>query len=86
MDTIRATIKSKKRFSASLHPRETLNARVFMSNAQPDTYTGEYTVTPNNTVQILNTKNLLMADSVTVNPIPSNYGLITWNGSSLKVS
>lgn len=51
-----------------------------------DNYEGDYVVTPSNEAQILNTNHLRMMQNVTINPIPSNYGLITWNGSNLRVS
>ena len=49
-------------------------------------YTGDYVVTPSMEEQVLETNGLRMTDNVTINPIPSNYGLITWNGSFLTVS
>ena len=49
-------------------------------------YTGAYEVTPNQETQILRTAELSMTDDVTIYPIPSNYGLVTWNGSILTVS
>lgn len=49
-------------------------------------YTGSYTVTPSNQTQTLQTVNLLMTSNLVINPIPSNYGLITWDGSTLTVS
>jgi hypothetical protein len=49
-------------------------------------YTGDYTITPTQETQVLMTSNLRMTDNVTINPIPSNYGLITWDGSKLTVS
>lgn len=49
-------------------------------------YRGAYVVTPNTETQILPTANRTMGQNVVVNPIPSNYGLITWNGSVLTVS
>ena len=49
-------------------------------------YLGPYTVTPTQSTQVLYTDEHSMTDNVTVNPIPSNYGLITWNGSVLTVS
>ena len=52
----------------------------------PNPYTGNYTVTPTGETQTLSTADLMMTQDVTVNPIPSNYGLITWNGSTLTVS
>ena len=51
-----------------------------------DPYTGEYTVTPSTETQVIHTNNLRMTDDITVNPIPSNYGLITWDGSTITVS
>lgn len=51
-----------------------------------DPYVGEYEITPCAEAQTLLTKNLRMTDNITVNPIPQNYGLITWNGSFLTVS
>lgn len=49
-------------------------------------YPGPYSVTPSQEAQVLNTKDLKMTQNVVVEPIPSNYGLITWNGSTLTVS
>ena len=51
-----------------------------------DPYTGAYEVTPSSETQVLETNNLRMTDNVTINPIPNNYGLITWNGSIITVS
>lgn len=49
-------------------------------------YTGKTEVTPSRETQILNTAGLVVNQNIKVNPIPSNYGLITWNGSVLTVS
>ena len=51
-----------------------------------DPYTGEYTVTPTEEIQTLATAGKTMRQNVTVEAIPSNYGLITWNGSTILVS
>ena len=52
-----------------------------------DYYSGEYTVTPLADVAVvLPTEGLMMSGNVTINPVPSNYGLITWNGATLTVS
>lgn len=50
------------------------------------TYTGEYEVTPSAETQTLDTEGLRLTRPVTVNPIPQNYGLITYNGAVLTVS
>lgn len=49
-------------------------------------YHGTYEVTPSDDTQILSTKNTRLTDDIVVNPIPSNYGKITWDGSILTVS
>lgn len=59
-------------------------ARDYVSDRDP--YTGSYTVTPTQSEQVLLTNNLRMTDNITVEAIPSYYGLITWNGSTLTVS
>mgnify|MGYP006967188972 CR=1 FL=1 len=50
------------------------------------TYTGVTEVTPTTAEQVLDTSNKVVARNIVINPIPSNYGLITWNGSTLTVS
>ena len=52
----------------------------------PPSYTGSYTVTPSAETQTLETNELYMTGNITINPIPSNYGLITWDGSTITVS
>ena len=52
----------------------------------PSEYRGAYSVTPNSETQILSTANRMMGQNVVINPIPNNYGLITWDGSVLTVS
>ena len=51
-----------------------------------DLYGGPYEVTPTQATQTLQTRGHTLQNNVTVNPIPSNYGLITWNGVVLTVS
>ena len=49
-------------------------------------YDGIAEITPSQNTQILQTSNKALTRNIVVNPIPSNYGLITWNGSTLTVS
>jgi len=60
--------------------------KVLMVDLDHPRYPGPYEVTPTQGTQILETANLQLEENVIVNPIPSNYGLITWNGSYLTVS
>ena len=52
----------------------------------PETYSGDYSVTPSQTPQVLKTGGLMMANDIIIEKIPDYYGLITWNGSFIKVS
>ena len=49
-------------------------------------YRGEYAVAPTGERQTLPTSGRTLAQDITIEPIPSNYGLIAWNGSVLTVS
>ena len=49
-------------------------------------YDGPTEFTPNGSTQTIEIANKKALENITINPIPSNYGLITWNGSELTVS
>ena len=49
-------------------------------------YTGSYEFTPTQSTQTAPTANKTLTGNITINPIPSNYGLITWDGATLTVS
>jgi hypothetical protein len=51
-----------------------------------DTYDGETSFTPTPSTQVVPTSGKIVAENIIVNPIPSNWGLITWNGAVLTVS
>lgn len=49
-------------------------------------YEGDYYVTPGDEEQVLPTQGKRLTEDLVIGPIPSNYGRITWNGSTLTVS
>lgn len=49
-------------------------------------YEGPYTVTPSRQTQTLSTRGFAMTEDVVVEPIPQNYGLVTYNGRILTIS
>lgn len=51
-----------------------------------DEYDGPYEVTPTSSEQTLSTTDKILSADIIIHPIPSNYGLITWNGATLTVS
>ena len=44
-----------------------------------DPYTGVYEATPTNSVQVFETATKMMGKNFVVNPIPKEYGLITYD-------
>lgn len=64
----------------------TLPTQITRDLVERTPYTGDYTITPSSEAQVLDTNGLRMTDNITINPIPNNYGLITWNGSTITVS
>ena len=63
-----------------------IDMQVVTQVVNPEEYEGEYTVTPTQVRQVLSTDRKVMTGDITIEPIPSNYGLITWDGSSITVS
>lgn len=51
-----------------------------------ETYRGEYTFTPSAQTQTIEIAGKTARENIIINPVPSNYGLITWNGSTITVS
>jgi hypothetical protein len=51
-----------------------------------DTYDGDYVFTPTQETQTVHTKEKVLLENIIINPIPNNYGLITWNGAIMTVS
>lgn len=51
-----------------------------------EVYPGPVEITPSAEKQVLQTGGYRMTEDMVINPIPNNYGLITWNGSTITVS
>ena len=49
-------------------------------------YDGEADITPSAVEQRLETAGRMMREDIVIQPIPRNYGLITWNGTTITVS
>ena len=57
----------------------------YQMTAVPE-YHGAMEVTPSDQTQTLETDGRLVNGNIVINPIPNNYGLITWDGSTITVS
>ena len=69
----------------AISPDDTLSVETGLINVGFP-YSGSYTVIPSRETQTLPTRNKVLLDDIEVAPIPNNYGLITWDGSTLTVS
>ena len=76
-------------YEVSLESEEDLDFIVeneFAFVIEKESYSGPYIVVPSKYAQVLNTEDKFLDSNITVEAIPSNYGLITWNGAVLTVS
>lgn len=86
---IRLTVRQTDNINLSVCQESNLSLAVEgyqVERLMPDIYEGDYVVTPSPESVTLPTEGMSMRSNVIINPIPSNYGLITWNGSTLTVS
>lgn len=49
-------------------------------------YTGDTEITPSEAEQVLATAEKVVTRNIVINPIPSNYGLITRIGAGIRIS
>lgn len=57
-----------------------------VGGAQYPDYDGPVVFTPTEEAQTLETANTVLLENITINPIPSNYGKIAWNGLGIRIS
>ena len=72
--------------SVSVETEENLTTVSEIKYPLQEKYEGETVVTPTQETQTLHTAQLLMPVDIVINPIPSNYGLISWSGRGILVS
>ena len=81
------TLSKGLTLQGSLGAPKTIEGKLTIPNAiLPPSYEGPYEVTPGAEEQTLETEFLYMTGDITINPIPNNYGLITYNGVTITVS
>lgn len=59
---------------------------IFVETAPKPHYQGATEFIPTGEYQTIPTTGLIVDTDIIIDPIPNNYGLITWNGSTLTVS
>lgn len=87
MEHITGQLTTPQRLTGTLSAAQTLKATLSRPEiVQTLPYTGEYVFTAGDEAQEIPTEGYRMLHNIVINPVPSNYGLITWNGSTLTVS
>ena len=83
------TITKKIRMSGSISGgnRATGNiGPVKVVHVTPDRYAGPFSITPTDKTQVVEAGEKYLPENIIIEPIPSNYGKITWDGYTLTVS
>lgn len=86
MERITAKIRAKQTVKATVNVASAITGKLAFRETSADPYTGRYRFTPTNKTQVIESENKLLLQNMIIEPIPKNYGLITWNGSFLTVS
>lgn len=86
--SFKVTFGGTQRFSAAFSAPQRMAARFTPHIDVPivNYYEGAYSFTPTGDEQTIYIQGLTGKRNITIAPIPDNYGLITWNGSTLTVS
>lgn len=76
------------RLKGTLNEGSTLigETRIKCGSYTGEEYEGAYTVTPSSERQILKTNERVCLGNIAIEPVPSNYGLITYDGTVITVS
>jgi hypothetical protein len=87
MEKLSATLTGRGTLSADLSGCGTLAAAISIPKAiSVEEYAGPYEFTPGQDAQVVAIANKKATADITIAPVPQNYGLITWDGSTLTVS
>ena len=84
---IRGRIETDRQVQAHIRMENIIRGSAMqMLPVFPEQYDGPTTITPGPEAQTLATAELVVPADIIIEPIPSNYGLITWDGATLTVS
>lgn len=81
----RIKFSDNEAFKVGFESQDNLSV-TFDSVIANDKYHGDYEFTPSSEQQTIRTAGLVLEENIIIDPIPDNYGLITWDGSVITVS
>ena len=83
---LRGTISGSGSLGGTLHGGASMGGTLASGGRYWPPYGGAVEVVPSRSAQVLATAGTHLESDITVHPIPSNYGLVEWNGAVLTVS
>lgn len=66
-------------------PDDSVKLKLGMSLETVSDYEGEYEYTPTEDTQTISIAGHKATENIIINPIPSNYGKVTWTGTVLTI-
>lgn len=66
--------------------RIAMSVGMVLVTGMPEHYAGPYSFTPGDEAQTIRIKDKMADENITIGPIPSNYGKITWKGIGIHIS
>jgi hypothetical protein len=84
--TLRGRLSPSGVLCGAIAAQFVLSGTLTIATGTAPAYHGPTEFVPGNAVQIVECAGLVMSSNVVVDAIPSNYGLIGWNGVTLSVS
>lgn len=86
METLNGRLSPVLTLTGRLAANQTLSGNLTLpSVVGTEYYYGEYDFTPGEETQEIEISGLTALHNITIEPVPSNYGRIDWNGSRIKV-
>lgn len=83
---ITGSLSAPKTLEGSLSSAVTLLGNLTIPTSASQIYDGEYEFTPTEQTQVIAIEYKEALQDIVINPIPQNYGRITYNGISIRVS
>lgn len=79
-------IQSAGQLQGSVSAEEQMKGSFNLFELPENQYEGSYVFTPSSQTQYAPTAYMTLLGDIKINPIPSNYGLITYDGTIITVS
>ena len=83
---IKGNINGNNKIKATIANVANVKSNLVISAAHYEKWTGEYIFTPTREDQIIPVKNHIMEYDIIFEKIPPQYGLVTYNGSKIRIS